>query len=280
MDYQWFPGHMAKALRQMKRDLTLVDLVIEIVDARVPYSSVNPLLSQLAKGKPHMIVLNKADLAEESYNRMWKQYYEEQGHPTVLCDSKNKQGIRAVVPAALDACAEKIARNRAKGLQNKAIRAMVVGVPNVGKSTFINTLAGRTTAKTGNRPGVTKGLQWIRLNPQLELLDTPGVMMPKCQEVTQGERLALIGSIKDELFVPEELAFEFLKWLAENESEGLRDRYGISVEDPLVAMEEIGRRHGCLRKGGIVDYERTGRQILDDFRNGRLGRLTIDRERK
>lgn len=278
MDYHWFPGHMAKALRKMKEDLKLIDLVIELVDARIPRSGSNPVLDDIAGKKPRLVILNKSDLAEEAWNQRWKQYFESKGAFCVACDSKNKRGIRSVTSAALSACKEIVERNRKRGLQNRPIRAMVVGIPNVGKSTFINALAGKNVTKTGNKPGVTKGVQWIRLNKDLELLDTPGVLWPKFEDEEIGKRIAFIGSMNADILAPEELVFDLMKWIAANQPDLLEKRYGITVEDPLQAMETVAEKRGCLQKGGRFDFTRASNLFLDDFRSGKLGPITLDRE--
>ena len=199
MEFQWYPGHMTKAKRQMMEDIKLIDLVIELVDARIPLSSRNPDIDELGKQKARLILLNKTDLADPKVTIRWKEYFQKKGYFVVTLDSRNRKGMKEVTQVVMDACAKKIERDRARGIKNRPVRAMVVGIPNVGKSTFINSYAGKACAKTGNKPGVTKGKQWIRLNKNVELLDTPGILWPKFEDQTVGLHLACIGSIKDEL---------------------------------------------------------------------------------
>ena len=213
MHFQWYPGHMTKAKRMMQENIKLIDLVIELVDARVPLSSRNPDIDELGKGKARLILLNKADLAEDRWNNEWKAYFENKGYSCVKVNSKKGGGLKSIQAVIQEACKEKIERDRRKGILNRPVRAMVVGIPNVGKSTFINSLAGKAAAKTGNKPGVTKGKQWIRLNKSVELLDTPGILWPKFEDQSVGLRLALIGSIKDEILNIEELASELIKFM-------------------------------------------------------------------
>ena len=216
MNVQWYPGHMTKAKRQMQEDIKLIDLIIELVDARVPLSSRNPDIDELGKNKSRLILLNKSDLADERQNEAWKTYFQAKGFYVVKVDSRNGSGMKAINNVIQEACKEKIERDRRRGIKNRPIRAMVVGIPNVGKSTFINTFAGRACAKTGNKPGVTKGKQWIRLNKGVELLDTPGILWPKFEDQQVGIRLACVGSIKDDILNMEELALWLIDYLREN----------------------------------------------------------------
>ncbi len=208
MQYQWYPGHMTKAKRQMQDDLKLIDVVIELVDARIPYSSKNPDIQSMAAHKSRVLLLNKADLADREKTEAWKAFYEAQGYFVVPVNSKTGSGVKSVGGVITKACQEKIERDRRRGILNRPIRAMIVGIPNVGKSTFINALAGKAITKTGNKPGVTKGKQWIRLNKSVELLDTPGILWPKFEDQSVGLRIALIGSINDEILVTTELSYE------------------------------------------------------------------------
>ena len=210
MNIQWYPGHMTKAKRQMQEDLKLIDLIIELVDARVPLSSRNPDIDQLGQNKSRLILLNKADLADERQNEAWKEYFQSKGFYVVKVDSRSGSGMKMIQNVIQEACKEKIERDRRRGIKNRPIRAMVAGIPNVGKSTFINTFAGKACAKTGNKPGVTKGKQWIRLNKNVELLDTPGILWPKFEDQLVGIRLACVGSIKDDILNIEELALWLL----------------------------------------------------------------------
>ena len=213
MDYQWYPGHMTKAKRQMQEDIKLIDLVIELVDARVPLSSRNPDIDDLGKNKARLILLNKSDLADDDQNEKWIEYFKEKGYHALKINSKNKSGIKEINNVVNEACKEKIERDRKRGIKNRPVRAMVVGIPNVGKSTFINAYAGRNCAKTGNKPGVTKGKQWIKLSKTLELLDTPGILWPKFEDQAIGLKLALIGSINDNILDVSDMAYEFVKIL-------------------------------------------------------------------
>lgn len=278
MDYQWYPGHMTKAVRQMKEDIKLIDLVIELLDARVPLSSRNPDIDTLGQNKSRLVLLNKADLADEDQNNKWISYFKDQGIVALKINSKNKQGIKEINNAVLIACKEKIERDKRRGIKNRPVRAMVVGIPNVGKSTFINAYAGRSMAKTGNKPGVTKGKQWIRLNKSLELLDTPGILWPKFEDQTIGENLAFIGSINDNILDVSELAYRLIKILNSYYPDALINRYQIEYhEDPLKMIEQVAEVRGCKLKGNQPDIEKACGFILDDFRSGRLGRITLDR---
>ena len=277
MNVQWYPGHMTKAKRQMQEDIKLIDLIIELVDARVPLSSRNPDIDELGKNKARMILLNKADLADERQNRAWMEYFKEKGIYAVSIDSRNKGSMKAVSAAITEACKEKTERDRRRGIKNRPVRAMVVGIPNVGKSTFINALAGKACTKTGNKPGVTKGKQWIRLNKNVELLDTPGILWPKFEDQTVGLRLAFIGSIKDEILQTEELASELVKFLNQSYPGVLEEKYTIeSSEDNYEVLRRIAESRHCLVRGSELDVEKAAAILLDDFRNGRLGRLTLE----
>ena len=277
MNVQWYPGHMTKAKRQMQEDLKLIDLIIELVDARVPLSSRNPDIDQLGQNKSRLILLNKADLADERQNEAWKEYFQKRGFHVVKVDSRNGSGMKTIQNVIQEACKEKIERDRRRGFKNRPIRAMVAGIPNVGKSTFINTFAGKACAKTGNRPGVTKGKQWIRLNKQVELLDTPGILWPKFEDQTVGLRLALIGSIKDEVLQTEELAAELIRFLAANYPGVLENKYTITAApDPYVMLGRIAESRHCLVRGNELDTEKAAMLLMDDFREGKLGRLTLE----
>ena len=277
MNVQWYPGHMTKARRQMQEDIKLIDLIIELVDARVPFSSRNPDIDELGKNKFRLILLNKSDLADEEQNAAWKKYFEEKGFFVVSVDSRKGSGMKAIQNVIREACKEKTERDRKRGIKNRPIRAMVVGIPNVGKSTFINTFAGKACAKTGNKPGVTKGKQWIRLNKGVELLDTPGILWPKFEDQEVGIRLAYIGSIKDDVLNMEELSLSLIEYLRGNYQGCLEKRYGISEEgSTLEIMEAIARARGCLKKGEELDYGKTAGILFDDFRSGRLGKITLE----
>ena len=277
MNVQWYPGHMTKAKRQMQEDLKLIDLIIELVDARVPLSSRNPDIDQLGQNKSRLILLNKADLADERQNEAWKEYFQKKGFHVVKVDSRNGSGMKTIQNVIQEACREKIERDRRRGIKNRPIRAMVAGIPNVGKSTFINTFAGKACAKTGNRPGVTKGKQWIRLNKNVELLDTPGILWPKFEDQQVGIRLACVGSIKDDILNMEELALWLIEHLRTNYSGLLEKRYGISEEGTDVEiLGKIARARGCLKKGEELDYVKASGLLFDDFRGGKIGRVTLE----
>ena len=277
MNVQWYPGHMTKAKRQMQEDLKLIDLIIELVDARVPLSSRNPDIDQLGQNKSRLILLNKADLADERQNEAWKEYFQSKGFHVVKVDSRNGAGMKTIQNVIQEACKEKIERDRRRGIKNRPIRAMVAGIPNVGKSTFINTFAGKACVKTGNRPGVTKGKQWIRLNKNVELLDTPGILWPKFEDQEVGIRLAFVGSIKDDILNMEELALKLIDYLKERYTGLLEKRYGISEEGNAVEiLGEIAKARGCLKKGEELDYTKASGLLFDDFRSGKIGRITLE----
>lgn len=277
MHFQWYPGHMTKAKRQMQEDIKLIDLVIELVDARLPLSSKNPDIDELAKNKSRLILLNKSDLADEKKNIEWENYFKEQGYFVVKLDSRKSNGMKTITNVIGTACKEKIERDKKRGIINRPVRAMVVGIPNVGKSTFINSYAKRACAKTGNKPGVTKGKQWIRINKTLELLDTPGILWPKFEDQTVGLRLALVGSIKDEILNNDELAFELIKFMKVNYAGILSERYNIdeTIADEMV-IYEIAKSRNCLLKGNELDISKASRLLLDDFRSGMLGKITLE----
>ena len=277
MNVQWYPGHMTKAKRQMQEDLKLIDLIIELVDARVPLSSRNPDIDQLGQNKSRLILLNKADLADERQNEAWKEYFQSKGFHVVKVDSRNGAGMKTIQNVIQEACKEKIERDRRRGIKNRPIRAMVAGIPNVGKSTFINTFAGKACAKTGNRPGVTKGKQWIRLNKSVELLDTPGILWPKFEDQEVGMRLAYIGSIKDDILNIEELALGLIGYLQEFYPSSLSERYDLEEgQKPLDILTAVAKARGCLKKGEELDYEKASRLLLEEFRSGKLGRVTLE----
>ena len=277
MHFQWYPGHMTKAKRMMQENIKLIDLVIELVDARIPVSSRHPDIDELGKNKSRMILLNKADLAEDKWNDAWAEYFREKGFFVVKLNSKKGGGLKSIQGVIQEACKEKMERDRKRGILNRPVRAMVVGIPNVGKSTFINALAGKACAKTGNKPGVTKGKQWIRLNKQVELLDTPGILWPKFEDQKVGLRLAFIGSIKDEILNTEELAADLIKFLNANYPGVLEEKYSVEPsDDAYVMLAGIARSRNCLLKGSELDTEKAALLLLDDFRNGKLGRLTLE----
>lgn len=277
MNFQWYPGHMTKAKRMMEENIKLIDLIIELVDARIPLSSRNPDIDELGKNKSRLILLNKADLADEKYNQAWIEYFKEKGWFVLKINSKNGTGVKAINGIVQEACKEKKERDRKRGILNRPVRAMVVGIPNVGKSTFINAYAGKACTKTGNKPGVTKGKQWIRLGKDLELLDTPGILWPKFEDQLVGLRLAWIGSIKDEILNTDELAFEFLKFMGIHYPGVISERYEIEeTKDALKNLEQIAVRRLCRSRGDELDLGKAAGVVIEDFRNGRLGKITLE----
>ncbi len=277
MNYQWYPGHMTKAIRSMQEDIKLIDLVIEIVDARIPVSSRNPDIDKLAQGKGRLILLNKSDLADNKANKEWLEYYKSQNIQALLIDSRKSTGLKDIQKAVNEACSAKIERDRKRGIKNRPLRAMVCGIPNVGKSTFINAISKKAATKTGNKPGVTKGKQWIRLNQTLELLDTPGILWPKFEDNTVGMHIAMIGSINDEILHVDELAADIIDFMKNNYGGRLAERYGVEeVSDNFAILEAIGKARGCLIKGGEIDYTKASNIVIDEFRSGKLGNITIE----
>ena len=278
MNYQWYPGHMTKAKRMMQENIKLIDLIIELVDARIPMSSRNPDIDELGKGKSRIILLNKSDLADAGLNQEWESFFKEKGYFVQRLNAKTGAGIKNIQALVQESCKEKIERDRKRGIINRPVRAMVVGIPNVGKSTFINSFAGKACAKTGNKPGVTKGKQWIRLNRNLELLDTPGILWPKFEDQKIGERLALIGSINDEILHVDELAVALIRNLKNSYLDLLEKRYNITMdEDAYDTLKKIAIARRCLQKGELPDVDRASSMLLEDFRSGKLGRITLER---
>ena len=278
MNYQWYPGHMTKAKRMMQENIKLIDLIIELVDARIPMSSRNPDIDELGKGKSRIILLNKSDLADARLNQEWESFFKEKGYFVQPLNAKTGAGIKNIQALVQESCKEKIERDRKRGIINRPVRAMVVGIPNVGKSTFINSFAGKACAKTGNKPGVTKGKQWIRLNKNLELLDTPGILWPKFEDQKIGERLALIGSINDEILHVDELAVALIRNLKNSYLDLLEKRYDITIdEDAYDTLKKIAIARKCLQKGELPDVDRASSMLLEDFRSGKLGRITLER---
>lgn len=280
MQYQWYPGHMAKAKRQMQEDIKLIDVVVELVDARIPYASKNPDIDDIAKGKARVIILNKVDMADKDVTARWQKWYEKRGFFVALVNSRSGSGVRSVQDVINEACKEKIERDRRRGISNRPVRAMIVGIPNVGKSTFINTFAGKSVAKTGNKPGVTKGKQWIRLNKNTELLDTPGILWPKFESVEVGKKISWIGSINDNILVPEEMAIDLLNYIVSHYPGMIAGKYDVeeSLPDdaPDALLNRIAARRGCLKKGGEFDLERAANLVLEDFRAVRIGAISLE----
>lgn len=268
---------MTKAKRMMQENIRLIDLIIELVDARIPMSSRNPDIDELGKGKSRIVLLNKSDLADPQQNSAWESYFKEKGCHVQQLNSRTGAGIKSIQSLVQEACREKLERDRKRGIINRPVRAMVVGIPNVGKSTFINSYAGRACTKTGNKPGVTKGKQWIRLNKSLELLDTPGILWPKFEDQRIGERLALIGSINDEILHSDELAVTLLRYMKNSYSGLFEERYHITIdEDDYQTLRELAIARKCLQKGEEPDIDRVSSMLLEDFRSGKLGRITLE----
>ncbi|WP_418746925.1 ribosome biogenesis GTPase YlqF [Frisingicoccus sp.] len=277
MNIQWYPGHMTKARRMMQEDIKLIDIVIELVDARIPLSSKNPDIDHLAGQKSRMILLNKYDLADAERTAEWERWFKKQGYYVYKLDARKGGQIKNITNMIQEACKEKIERDRKRGIINRPVRAMIVGIPNVGKSTFINTYAGKACAKTGNKPGVTKGKQWIRLNKNVELLDTPGILWPKFDDPAVGERLALIGSIKDEILNISELSIRLIEFLKEFYPGILEERYAVDENcDKIAVLEGIAEARNCRQKGNTLDLDKASKLLIDDFRSGKLGRLTLE----
>ncbi len=288
-NYQWYPGHMTKAMRMMQENINLVDVIIELTDARIPLSGRNPDIDKLGQNKSRLVILNKADLADPAINKEWISYYESQGIRVMELNSKENSGVKQVLKEVTESCREKIERDKKRGIVNRPIRAMVAGIPNVGKSTFINRISGKAAAKTGNKPGVTKGKQWIMLGKNLQLLDTPGVLWPKFEDQTVGLHLALIGSMNDEKLDKAELAVSLIRLLENFYPNIISDKYQVTDEQKLLyendqyetpessILTAIADNRKLIKQGGKPDIDRACAQLLDDFRNGRLGRITLER---
>ncbi len=268
---------MTKSIRQMQEDIKLIDLLIEIVDARIPAASMNPDIERLCQGKARIVILNKSDLADERETRKWVEYLKEKNLNPIVSDARRKATLKSLMPLVQEACKEKIERNKRRGIINRPMRAMVAGIPNVGKSTFINSFAGSAAAKTGNKPGVTKGKQWIRLNKQLELLDTPGLLWPKFEDQEIGKKIALIGSMNDENLIPEELAAELIERLTSRYEGLLGERYGVEESGTAAELlERIAIKRGCIKKGGEADLIKASKLLMDEFRGGKIGKITLE----
>lgn len=278
MNINWFPGHMKKTRDLLIQNLKLVDIVYELLDARIPMSSKNPEIDKLVSNKPRIIILNKSDLSSDEGNEKWMEFYNKENTNTVLINAVKGIGVNDLLHKSHLIMEDKINRLKSKGIKNKPIRAMIVGIPNVGKSTLINALAGRKSAKTGNRPGVTKGKQWIKLKGNLELLDTPGILWPKFEDENVALNLAFIGAIKDEIMDVETLALRLIERLSTMYPELIRKRYNVEITDiePLEIFNSIAIKRGCLIKGGEIDYSRAAHLVLDEFRRGIIGRITLE----
>ena len=278
MNINWYPGHMKKTRESIEKNLSLVDVVFELIDSRIPNSSQNPVIDNILGNKPRIIIMNKADLSDSSTNKQWQDYFNQKGITSILFDSLSGRGIDKLLSLSKEVTEEKRVAYEKRGVINRPIRAMILGVPNVGKSTIINTLAGRKSAKTGNRPGVTKINQWIKIKGVLELLDTPGILWPKFEDEEVGLNLAFTGAIKDEILDTDTLALRLLEKLIYISPELLEDRYNIELENktPLEIMEAIAAKRGCLIKGGEIDYIKVSNIILDEFRKGIIGNITLE----
>ncbi len=280
MVLQWFPGHMAKTRRMITDHLKLVDLVIELCDARLPLSSRNPEVDGIIRHKPRILILNKCDMADADANQRWLNYFAKQGVTALAVDSLSGKGLKQLDAKINEVLAEKFERDAARGIQRHAVRMMVVGIPNVGKSSFINRLAGRASTKTGDRPGVTTTKQWIRIAGKYELLDTPGILWPKFEDPEAAKRIAFTGGIKDEIMDIEELACLFLEYMKNSYPTNLAERYKLSdsdlEEEPYELLQIVGRKRGCVVSGGEIDTMRAARLLLDDFRSVKLGTITLE----
>lgn len=277
---QWFPGHMARTRRQIKEYLPLVDAVTELLDARVPYSSQNPELSELIGGKPRIVLLNKCDLADARATSEWIRFFESQGASSLAVDCRSGRGLNAYPELVRQVLEQTIRRNADRGMAGKPLRIMVVGIPNTGKSSFINRMAGRNRAKVADKPGVTRQNQWFAIGGGIELLDTPGVLWPKFDDTKVGDRLAFIGSVKDEILDSELMAVRLLEVLQRDYADRIAERYGVVPDADAQSwetLEQIGRKRGMLIRGGEIDTMRAANMLLDEYRAGRLGRITLDR---
>lgn len=279
MNIQWFPGHMKKTQRQMEEDLRLVDAVCELLDARIPISSRNPDLAALCGQKPRLVILNRIDLADPAATKLWAEYFRSQGAAVIQTDCKSRKGISDFVPAVRTLLADKLQRYAEKGQSGRPLKLMVAGIPNVGKSTFINQVSGRKGAKAENRPGVTRGKQWVTMDQGLLLLDTPGILWPKFEDPSVGAHLAYTGAVRDEILDLETLACGLMELLYERYPAALAERYKISEPEDssgYALLELAGRKRGFLVSGGEVDTERMARVLLEEYRNGKLGRMSLE----
>lgn len=278
MTIQWFPGHMAKAKREVNEKLKLIDVVFELVDARIPYSSSNPMINEIAGSKPRLLLYNKTDKADPEVTKAWQKYFRERGVEGISLDSQSGEGIADLAPAAQRLLRERREKAKAKGVRPRAIRAVILGIPNVGKSTLINRLAGKKITKIGDKPGVTNQQTWIKVKDQLELLDTPGILWPKFEDQTTGFRLAATGAIKDDLLDFGDVALFVLRMLRERYPDKLQQRYGLTSLpiDDMTLFEDIGRKRGCLMKGGEIDYEKAAGLVLRDLRSGKIGKISLE----
>lgn len=278
MNINWYPGHMKKTKESIKKNLPLVDIIYELLDARIPISSKNPDIDYLVGNKPRIIILNKSDLSDPEKNIMWQKQLFKKGIPSILVNSLENTGIKELINKSNELMKDKRDKQEKKGIKNRSIRVMIVGIPNVGKSTLINNLSGKKGTKTGNKPGVTKGNQWIRLKNNLELLDTPGILWPKFEDENIGFNLAFTGAIKDEILDTETLSYKLIEKLVDICPLLLEERYNIIVSNKSAdeIFIDIAKKRGCIIKGGEIDYSKTSNIILDDYRKGRIGRITLE----
>lgn len=278
---QWFPGHMAKTRRVMRESMGLVDIVVELRDARIPKSSRNPEIEKIVGDKPRLVVFNKADIADPVVTKQWQEYYKSHGVRTLALDCRSGRGLKDLVPAVRETLSDLLEKRKAKGMASRPIRMMIVGVPNVGKSSLINRLAGGKKVKVEDRPGVTRGKQWVRLESGIELLDMPGVLWPKFDDKQVGERLAYTGAIKDDVYDLEWVAMRFLDLLRKRYPKLLEERFKVSAEEsqdlePYDLLELVGKKRGMMMSGGVVNTERAAITVLDEFRSGKIGRISLE----
>ncbi|WP_243289894.1 ribosome biogenesis GTPase YlqF [Bacillus sp. FJAT-47783] len=278
MTIQWFPGHMAKARREVTEKLKLIDIVFELVDARIPLSSRNPMIDEIISNKPRIVLLNKADMADENVTKNWLRYFEQHHVHAIAIDAQKGEGLKQITDLSKQLLHDKFQKMREKGINPRAIRALIVGIPNVGKSTLINRLAKKNIAKTGDRPGITKAQSWIKVGKELELLDTPGILWPKFEDQQVGQKLAATGAIKDEILNLQDIAVFVLKHLMTYYPERLQERYGFESfsEDIVDIFDHIGKRRGCLMGGGLIDYDKTAELIIRELRTMKLGRISFE----
>ncbi|MGM0835584.1 MAG: ribosome biogenesis GTPase YlqF [Bacillota bacterium] len=280
MTIQWFPGHMAKARRQVTEKLKLIDIVYELVDARIPVSSRNPMIDEIVANKPRIILLNKADMADSRITKQWLEYFNIKGDTTkaIAIDSQTGKGLQQISSLSKELLKEKFDKMQSRGIRPRAIRALIVGIPNVGKSTLINRLAKKNIAQTGDRPGVTKAQQWVKVGKELELLDTPGILWPKFEDQMVGYRLATTGAIKDTIINLQDIAVFALRFLTEHYPDRLRERYALEEipEDIVDLFDAIGSKRGCMMSGGHVDYDKTAELVIREIRSEKLGKLSFE----
>ncbi|MDF9762422.1 ribosome biogenesis GTPase A [Peribacillus simplex] len=278
MTIQWFPGHMAKARREVTEKLKLIDIIFELVDARIPASSRNPMIDEIIQHKPRVILLNKADMADPVKTNMWLEYYKSQGKTAIAINSQAGSGLNQITAASKKLLKDKYDRMESRGIKPRAIRAMIVGIPNVGKSTLINRLAKKNIAKTGNTPGVTKAQQWIKVGKELELLDTPGILWPKFEDQEVGLKLALTGAIKDTILNLHEVSLYGLRFLEKEYPDRLKSRYNLDAipQETLELFDAVGKFRGCLASGGFIDYDKTAELVVREIRSEKMGPLTFE----